>query len=179
MGIETLAAIGLGLSAGVSAIGAIQQGQQQKQISEYNARVAEQNAAAAKAQAALDEENIRVRTRAIQGTVRARAGAAGVDLGGSPLDLLASNASEAELEALAARYAGETAASRYTSQAALERAMGKTAETRGYFGAAANLLSAAGSAYKAYGPFTAAGGPSLSTTVPYRLDAAGRVLGGV
>lgn len=178
-GIETIALVGMAAGAAMSAVGSIQQGYAQKQVNQFNAQVAENNAASARAAAALDEANVRRRNEAIQGSVRARAAAATGDLGGSPLDLLASNASEAELEALTARYSGEVAAGRQESQAQLDQMLGKQAVMRGYAGAAETLLSTASRAYTQYGGKGAGGGTgALAQTVPY-LSSTGRKIGPV
>jgi len=169
MGIETIALVGLAAGAAVSAMGSIQQGYATKQQADYNASVAEQNAAAIRQAAALDEDTSRKKSGRIQGAVRARAAASGVDLGGSPLDVLADNASEAELEALTIRYRGDVEAGRQESEARLSRARGKNAVTQGWIGAGAALLQGATSAYNIYKPGAGTGGaggiPDLAPTI--------------
>lgn len=166
-GLETIALAGLVGSTGLSALGAIQQGYATRDQMEYNATVADQNAAAARSAAALDEDTSRKKSSRILGTIRARAAASGVELGGSPLDVLADSASEAELEALTIRYRGETEARRQESEARLARARGKSAVSQGWIGAGAQLLQGAASAYKIYQPVGGAssgGIPDLSPT---------------
>jgi len=177
---ETLAIGALVAGAGLSAFGSIQQGYAAQEQAEYNAAVAENNAAAARSAAALDEENVRKRNARILGTIRARGAMGSGELGGSALDVLGDSVSEAELEALVARYTGEVQARRFESEAAFTRKRGKDDIFAGYTGAAAALLQAGTSAYKLFSPAKESGGgiPALSTTVPY-LGSSGRKVGSV
>lgn len=168
MAVESLALWGMAASAGLGAIGSIQQGFASRQQAEYNAQVAEQNAAAARAQAALDESTSRKKSSMVLGAIRARAAANTGDVSGSALDVLADSASEAELEALTLRYQGEVKARQMESEAAIERRRGKNAILEGFVGAGTRLLTAGGYALKAYGGSDAGGSaiPTLGTRVP-------------
>lgn len=180
MAVESLALWGMAASAGLGALGSIQQGFAARQQAEYNAAVAEQNAAAARAQAALDESTSRKKSGLVLGSIRARAAANTGDVGGSALDVLADSASEAELEALTLRYQGEVKARQMESEAALERRRGKSAVLEGIVGAGTRLLTAGGYAMKAYGGSDGGSSaiPALSTRVPY-LSSSGRKIGPV
>jgi hypothetical protein len=130
-------------SAALGAIGTFQQGQAQAQASQYNARVAEQNATAARQKAAFDEQLRREQLERVQAAARAAIGKSGSDFSGSALDLMAQNAAQAELDALAIRYGGEVRAAGQENQAQLDRAQASQARTGGYFGAGAKLLQGA------------------------------------
>lgn len=180
-GLEIPAMVAFGVGSAVSAVGSVVSGYAQRQALDYNARVAELHADAAERSSDLEAEGIRKRTMRVQGAVRARAAGAGLDVSsGSPLDILAENASEGELDALVARYSGAVEASRARSQATLSRFQGSQAVTSGWIGAGAELLRSAGSAYRLYGPFGRSGGgeltDSLSGGLP--LDSTGRIRGG-
>lgn len=171
-GLEIAALGALAVGTAVSAASSISQGIQAREMGDYNARVAEVDALHAADAGRAEAEASRKRTARLQGAVRARAAASGLDIGeGSPLEVLYFNAGEGELEALFAEHAGATAASRYRSQAAVYRARGRQAATAGYMGAASQVLSAAGSAYKLYG---GAGTTDLSS---FRTGAAARQAG--
>lgn len=181
MGIETLLAVGMGASAGLSAIGSISQGYASQQQANYNASVAEANAQAARQQAALDEQTSRRQSAMTLGTIRARAAANTGDVGGSALDVLGDSAAEAELQALILRYGGEVKARGFESEAALNRVRGANAVSAGYIGAGTALLQAGRYAYGAYGGAPSAGGsviPPLAATVP-RVGSSGRLIGPV
>lgn len=173
-GLEVAGLALAGVGAAVSAVSSIAGGYAQRDAADYNARVAEMQAVSAEQAAAREEQNARLRLARTQGTVRARAAGAGLDIAqGSPLEILAENAREGELDALTARYSGQVEASRARSTAALERTRGQNAVTAGWMGAGAQLLTAAGSAYKLYGPVS--GGTADLTA--YRSGAAARAAG--
>lgn len=166
-GLEIAAMGAMAVGSAVSAVSQISSGYAQRDALDYNARVAEMHAAAAEQSAALEEETTRKRVSRVQGTVRARAAAAGLDIGeGSPLDVLAENAAEGELEALTARYSGAVEASRARSQANLSRYQGKQAVMGGWMGAGAQLLQSAGSAYKLYAGGTGSKGGDFFSSLP-------------
>ena len=82
-----------------------------------NASIQRQNARAAKEQAAAREEQLR-RDRARRiGTIRAQIGAQGGTIEGSPLDILADEAAEAELDARLVRFGGQVQARDFRNQA--------------------------------------------------------------
>lgn len=135
------------LAAGAisSAIGSVQQGDAQADSEEFNANVATQNAALSRAQAAEDERRTRVTGRKVLGAEGAAIGASGIQReGGSAMDVLQESASNAELDALTVKNAGEVKARSYEAQAANDMKRAGAARTGGYFGAAASILGGAG-----------------------------------
>lgn len=131
----------LAVGTAFSAIGAIQQGQAANSAAKYNAAVAGQRATAAKQQAAADMDKKRRDTVRRLGSIRAAYGASGVTLEGSPLDVLAESAANAELDVLTIKYKGDLEATGYGNEATLETARGQQARTAGYMGAGAALLT--------------------------------------
>lgn len=127
----------------LSAVGTLQQGIAQGRASDYNAQVAEQNATAARQKAAFDEAARREQLQRVQAAARAAIGKSGADFSGSALDLMAQNAAQAELDALAIRYGGEVRASGLQAQAELDRFQADASRTGGYFGAGARALQGA------------------------------------
>lgn len=131
----------------LSAYGQMQMGAAGKQAAEYNARIAEQNAVLARQQAAEDERKFRSAMRTHIGDQRAAIGASGIQLEGSPMEVLQDTAARAEEDALNIRRQGDLKAYGFQSEAALQRYQGEAGMTGAMFGAAGTLLSAAGNAY--------------------------------
>ena len=133
--------------AGISAVGAISQANAQQAASSYNARLREVDAGVALEQADRDALQVRISGERAQGSVLAGFGASGVSTDeGSPLDVLASSASNAKLDEETVLYKGRLKASGYQSAAALERYSGDTAQKQGYMNAASYLIGGAGNA---------------------------------
>lgn len=143
-----------------SAVGALSSGNAASSAAEYNARLAERNAQISRDQAAADAEQQQRHARLVIGTARAGYGASGITLEGSPLDVLAMSASNAELDRQSILYRGELRGMGYDSEAALDRQRASTANTQGFFGAASALLT--GGAKAAY--FSRLGGGATSTS---------------
>lgn len=130
--------VGTALAVGgtaFSVMGALQSGANAQKVGEYNATVAQQKAQA-------DEATQRRRTNALLSTARANVGASGIELSGSPLDVIANSAAEAELDALNIRYGGQITAQR-------ERLQGSVARSQSYTAAASSLLQGLSSASRA------------------------------
>jgi hypothetical protein len=131
------------LSAGVSAAGAIAQGNASKAAANYNAAVARQNADIARANAAADADKQERQGRLLAGKQRAATGASGITPEGSPLEVMADSALEAELDALTTRYRGELQARSSGQDARLQGMRGSADQTAGYIGAGTALLKGA------------------------------------
>lgn len=138
-----LGAVSVGSALGVggalmSAVGALQAGANADRVGQYNAAAAQQ-------QAAADEATQRRRANALLGQARANAGASGIELSGSPLEVIANSAAEAELDALNIRYGGQVRAER-------SRIEGSVARSQSYTTAASNLLMGLSSASRGSKP---------------------------
>lgn len=131
-------------AGGLQAATQLYQGNAAAAMGEYNATVARQEARYA-------EATSRDRARRILGAGRAAVGASGVQLEGSPLDVLAQSAAEAEMDALAIRRSGQ-------AQAAAYRYQGRQAQLAGYFGAAGTALLTGASVWDQL-----AGGPATQS----------------
>ena len=130
--------VGTALAVGgtaFSVMGALNAGANAQKMGEYNATVSQQKAQA-------DEATQRRRAGALLGTARANVGASGVELSGSPLDVIANSAAEAELDALNIRYGGSINAQR-------SRLQGDMARSQSYTAAASSLLQGLSSASRA------------------------------
>lgn len=136
----------------VSAYAAYQQGQTQKAIGKYNAKVAENAAIAQRQAAAIAAENERDKARLIMGAQRAGIGAAGVlPSEGTPLLVQTDTAEKAALNEARIRYSGEVGARVQEAEAIIQGYTARRAEQMGYVNAGANLLQGASSALGAYG----------------------------
>ena len=98
----------------ISAIGQIKSGQAQAQAAEYNANLA-------KMEAKAEEARRRRESSQVMGKMRAGRAKSGVTAEGTPLLVLAESAEMAELDALNARWSGETQSDMYRRKASSAR----------------------------------------------------------
>lgn len=130
-------------STAMSAIGSIQQGNATASAARYNEAIEYRNATISRQQARAEADQKRKESLKQLGAARAGYAASGVTMDGSPLDVLASSASEAELDRQNILYRGELAALGYEDSAYLYGQRASNARTAGYMGAASALLSGA------------------------------------
>ncbi|TIM19384.1 MAG: hypothetical protein E5Y69_33105 [Mesorhizobium sp.] len=90
----TLALIGTALSVG----GALVEGQQSRQMADYQAKAYEQQAQAEAQSAAFEQGQERHKQDLLLSQARAQAGASGVGIAGSPTEVLAANARQGQLD---------------------------------------------------------------------------------
>jgi ABC-type Na+ efflux pump permease subunit len=153
------------VSAAVSAAGAVQQGnaakseaESQKNMADYNAQLAEREAQSIEQKTAFDQSREAEAGSERMSSLKAALGASGaVTSAGSPLLIMAKQASENELTNLGIGQEGQLAASRARSEGALQTMQGKiyqqggqNAQTASYFKAGSTALDAFGK-YKGYG----------------------------
>jgi len=132
------------IAAGVSAAGAIAQGQAAKKQSKFQSKVMEQQATRDRQVAEAQERDFRKEQSALQARKRAELGGAGVR-GDTGTALIAEEdfLSEAELQAQRIRQGGEVSAMRTEQQADMTRMAGSAAQTRGFMRAGSSLLTGA------------------------------------
>ena len=147
-GAELFAGLGAAASA-VGAASAIQQGQNQAKLGEYNLQVAQNQAEQARIKAAYDAERQRELARKVSGTQRSAMASAGGELLDMS-DVIAENARNAEMDALAIRYGGDTAAAAARQQGILAKAQAQAAKQASYGQAASSLLTGAEKAGKIF-----------------------------
>jgi hypothetical protein len=97
-------------------------------IAHNNAITAENQALAQREQAKYNAEKIRQRNRRLLGQQTAGYAKAGVDLAGSPEDVIYDSAVQGELEALMAIYAGDISAHAYFAEATAQKYAGSVFE---------------------------------------------------
>lgn len=145
------------VAAATGAYSAISQGQAQSRMSAYNAMIAKQNATLAakqigiaRTEKGITEAKSMSNANRVLASERAAYAKAGVNLEGSSLMVEATTQSNAELDALAIRYAGTVEQSQILANVAgqkqqemLEKMKGKMYSQAGYAQAGNSLLTGA------------------------------------
>lgn len=134
------------LGSGIQAIGTLHEANTSASMQEYQAQGAETNANLAMAQSAEQERRARVEASKHLGQMRASYGASGVNLEGSPLDVLEESARTAELDALTIRGNGAQQAAGYRTQAQAARWSAGQTRIGGYISATSQLIGGAAKA---------------------------------
>lgn len=141
----TAAVIGLGLSAAgtaASVVGNVKAGNAAKNQGEFNAGIDEQNARNAISDATSNEQQQRLDDRRVIASNTAAIGASGIDVNsGSPLDVLAEQHRQGELNALNVRRQGALQAQADLNDAQAQRMAGANAQTASRYNAASSLLT--------------------------------------
>lgn len=137
------------VGTGLSMLGSIKQGNDEANVSDYNAQIASQNAGLAVEQSSEDARRSLVKTAMVVGNDQANYAASGVTGEGSAADVLRSSAAQGELDALSIQNQGAVKANAYMNEAQLDEYKGSNDQESGYLGAAASLgKSAAGAGAK-------------------------------
>lgn len=135
------------VSALSSAKGQQQQGEQAAAAAQYNADIANRNAAIAIQQGNFDADQQRRKAVLTMGQARALYGASGVTTEGSPLDVLASSAAQAEQDVQTIKYRARLRALGYEDSAGLDSMSADNATSAGFSGAIGSLLGSGASLY--------------------------------
>jgi len=139
------------VGAGVSAYSSYQAGQEQKKVSEANARMAEYQAKQAKEASELKASQYKREADRRMASIRAGFAASGVSTAeGTPLLVLMESAEEVAKDELRIKRGGEQTAWGLLQEANIRRMGGKSAATRGAYGAGSTLLSGAARAASSY-----------------------------
>lgn len=155
-----LAAIASAVSGVVGAVGAIQSANAQAAAADYNAQIqernmviADQNRKQAVDTAEIDADEKRRENRKTLAAMRAAYGSSGVELAGSPLEVLSDASLELELGAARTSYEGRVANREggiqmlgYSEQANLDRMEADAARDAGPLNAFGFLVGGAGNA---------------------------------
>lgn len=141
------------VSAGVGAYSAIQQGKAQEDAAKYSAAVDRNNAILASQKSQYEADRQRKRNLILRGKQQAAYAKSGVEITGSPEDVMFDSAIEGNLDILATRYAGEISTRDYEGRARLQDLRGSQAASSSYFNAGSSILSGAGQAASAYGNY--------------------------
>ncbi len=148
---QAIKGIGAGLKIGAQIGGGIAG----RQAAQFQAGIARQNAVAIVQQAQAREVRLRREQRRRIGLTRASFGAAGVQLPGTPLDVLAEQALEAEEDAQLIRFGGRVRAREQLIRASVFEAQGRGSILGGFSAAGGTFLRAqqAGAFGDIFAPF--------------------------
>lgn len=124
----------------IMATGTLLKGAAEGDAAEYNGKVNAQNAGAARNAGAAAVAKQRRDNERMLGSIRASYGASGVTMDGSPMDVFASSAVEAELDAQTIGYNYEMKARGYDAEASLSNSRASNARTGAVFSAAGQVL---------------------------------------
>lgn len=140
-------AAALAIGAGVSAIGAIQQGQATSDSLNTQADMQIANASQAEAEGNFNAMKSMLYSNQKIGAITANYGASGVtSASGSVQDVLTSSAANAELDRLNILHGADLKAIQYENQASMERKGAQSAESGAMFSAVGSIFKAAGTA---------------------------------
>lgn len=140
----TLLTIG---STVLSVGGALVEGQQQKQMAEYQAKAYEQQAKADAQASAFEQAQEKKKQDLLQAAARAQVGASGVAVAGSPSEVLAANARQNQLDLKAIQYGSQLRQNNLSTQASISRFSGKQAQAGSFIKAGSNLVSGISNLY--------------------------------
>ena len=131
----------LGLAGGaIGALGAIQQGNANAAAADYNKEVAKRNKEAVADQLYVDIADKRLENRRQMASLRAAYGSSGLQLDGSPMEVLEDTATENAYDIAKMRYGARMKIKGYSEQATLFGMEKKAAKTAGYIGAASAMI---------------------------------------
>ena len=144
-GMEFTGLPGLGLLAGgIESLFQLFAGDEAKGAYDYNAQIAEQDADLIREGAKLEEFKSRKKLKQFTGNQVAAYARSGVEMTGSPLDVIQDSMANAELEIAINQFNLETKARGKESEATRMREYGEKEKTASQIQAAGTLLSSAG-----------------------------------
>jgi hypothetical protein len=143
--------MGMQMAGGVmEGYGNLQSLNAQAEAYKYNANMAHQNAVLAKQQSVEDARRLEIQGQKALGSIRAATGASGVQMEGSPLDVLEQSARNVELDRLTVLHAGQVKAISYENQAQLNTMGADSANSQQALSFLGPLLSGGGNAASTY-----------------------------
>ena len=158
MGVETALLITAMVGVGVTAYSQYKEGQDAAEAAKYNAKVSRRNAeleaVAIEQSGAVEASQKRKEIKRLISTQKAKYGAAGIELTGSPLEVMIGTAAEGELDAQIIEYNAkrEAYATRYgaASQGIQYERAAEAYQTSGTLKAASTILTSASKIRKEY-----------------------------
>tara|TARA_R110002124_G_scaffold235380_1_gene400702 strand:- start:7426 stop:8046 length:621 start_codon:yes stop_codon:yes gene_type:complete len=145
----TMLLIAKGVETAMSGIAANKAGKANQMIANANAAIQRQQAEAARAKSDFDANEIRRKGLKITSQGRTSYAKGGVEIAGTPVEVLGQIAADVEFDAQTQLYDGELAANNYLSQASMSeyegriaRQRGKSQQTSAFVGAGVSLIGA-------------------------------------
>jgi len=164
---SAVAMAGLGLaSGGFSAYSQHQAGKKTQKGYDYNADIAEQEAGLIRTGADIDERRSRKQLGGFVSRQIASYGSSGVELTGSPLDVISDTIASAEMDIAINRFNSNIAERRKLSEAGMLRYYGAEASKTATTQAIGTFLSSAGSAALKFSGGSAKSGSASSLLTP-------------
>ena len=142
-----------GASTAMQMAGSIQQGNAQAAAANRTAEIARQDRIRAINTADLAAQDQRREHQRTLGAIRASMGSSGLEMAGSPLDVLADSSQEMALDQRRTAYEGQVQGRDYANRINATVAEGKNSRTAGYLGAGTALLSGASKATGQYASY--------------------------
>lgn len=124
----------------IGMMGQMQAAQAQKNALNYQAQIDERNAKTALQQSEQDQEDKRRENMRQLSSIRAAYGNNGLQLAGSPLEVITDTALEQELDVQKIGYQGKLRAQGYREQAGINRAAAKNAGSAGIISGVSSLI---------------------------------------
>lgn len=137
---STLLATSALASGGLTAYGQYKQGKDTQKMYDYNAKVAEEEAGVIRQGSILRSAQARKRMKSVIGSQAAGYASSGVELTGSPLDVMKDSISNAELDIAVDEYNSDIQAKQRESEARMYRYYGREARREGTTNAMLTLL---------------------------------------
>ena len=129
--IATTAAVASAAATVASGYSQYKQGKEQQKAYDANANILRQNAARKRMETSLNEDILRQENREKMSKARAAMGEAGMITSATTSGVLGQMSAELDQNALNLRYQGETEATNYMNQAAMQNYYGKVAAAQG------------------------------------------------
>ena len=148
--LAAVAAVAAVVGTAVTTVGMYEQGQAQKKVANYNAKIAENAAIGKRYQAEAQAAAIRDRSRRLRGSQITSLSKSGLTLSGSANDVMYDSALAAEEDVLTSLYSGKIGADNLNAQARLSKFEGKQAVKNSYYGMASTVLSGVSDAAGGY-----------------------------
>jgi len=144
MGLEAVAIAAITATGVIQAVSAVQAGKSARKAEQYNAAVARQEATVVQESAKLDIERQKREQKAFSSKQRALYAKAGVQLSGSPLEVLADTAYAFEMDQAITSYNAQIGAQQSESRARYSEYLGSTYYREGVVKAGTTLLGTVG-----------------------------------
>lgn len=142
--LTTIAIVGAAAGAGLSAYSSIEQGKTAKKVAEFNAAEQRQEALRLEMDARREATVRQANAKRQLASIRARFAKSGLEMTGTPSEVLAEKKFLLDQEMKEARRQPEAGAKRLRKQAGITEWQGGRAETAGIVNAGSDLLSGAG-----------------------------------
>lgn len=124
----------------LGAVSSIQQGQAQKKANRFNAKMLDLQAKRTRIATTDKVTQFRQESGRIMETIKSQSAASGVRMTGTPLEVLAESAVNAELDALNLQFEGDMESARLKLEARHQRRAGTGAARAGVMGGASSII---------------------------------------